>query len=246
MDKQPKILLLETATDVCGAGISIGGQLVCSREVTKTQNHATLLTTQIKECLDEMRLSLKDMDAVALSSGPGSYTSLRVGSSVAKGICYATGIPLIAVDTLESLAHASQKHLQKTNPEIIKKNITYIPMIDARRMEVCLSIFDNNLIALKRSEAKILENNMFVNEASQYPQIENSEWFIFSGNGSIKIKNVLNFEKKVFFSTEECSVSNMVYLSNMCLQSSDFQDLAYFEPTYMKPPNITIAKNTFF
>jgi tRNA threonylcarbamoyladenosine biosynthesis protein TsaB len=246
MNKGAKILLIETATDVCGAGIAIDGQLICSREVVNTLDHSKLLTTQIKECLEEAGLKLQDMDAVALSSGPGSYTSLRVGCSVAKGICYAIGKPLIAVDTLESLAYQSRKNLELKNPEIIKKNITYIPMIDARRMEVCLSLFDNNLVALKRSEAKILENNMFKNEASQYLHIKNSDWFVFSGNGSLKIDNVLNFEKSVFFSVEQCSVSYMSNLANIYLQTLDFQSLTYFEPTYMKPPNITSTRNTYF
>jgi tRNA threonylcarbamoyladenosine biosynthesis protein TsaB len=243
---KPIILLIETATEVCGAGISINGILACSREETNTMNHATLLTTQIKECLDELGITLKDIDAVAVSSGPGSYTSLRVGVSVAKGICYATGKPLIAIDTLYALAFQSKKSLEEKNSEIFKKNNTYISMIDARRMEVCLSLYDNDLLPILRAEPKILENNMFDKVVSENFQLKNTDWFIFSGSGSKKITDVLNFEKTVFYSIDSCSVSHMSYLSNISFQLSDFQALAYFEPTYMKPPNITTTRNTYF
>jgi tRNA threonylcarbamoyladenosine biosynthesis protein TsaB len=246
MPDRPIILLIETATEVCGAGISCNGILTCSRENTNTMNHATLLTLQIKECLDELGITLKDLDAVAVSSGPGSYTSLRVGVSVAKGICYAVSKPLIAIDTLYALAFASKKSIEEKNPEIFKKNNTYISMIDARRMEVCLSLYDNDLLAILQAEPKILENNMFENVISEKFKIKNTDWLIFSGNGSKKINNVLNFEKAVFYSTDYCSVSHMSILANISFQLSDFQALAYFEPTYMKPPNITSTRNTYF
>jgi tRNA threonylcarbamoyladenosine biosynthesis protein TsaB len=246
MRKNSKILLIETATEVCGAGIAIDGVLMSFREEFNTLHHANLLTIQIKECLIELGIQMSDLDAVAVSSGPGSYTSLRVGISVAKGICYAIQKPLIAVDTLEALAQESKKLLQESNPEIFKNKITYIPMIDARRMEVCLSLFDDNLLPLLRSDAKILENNMFEKENSQYPSLENCDWYVFSGNGSPKVKDVLLFKKKVFYSISCCSVRYMANLANIFLQSSDFQSLAYFEPTYMKPPNITTTRNTYF
>jgi tRNA threonylcarbamoyladenosine biosynthesis protein TsaB len=240
------ILLIETATEVCGAGISINGILATYRENSNTMDHSTLLTTQIKDCLNELGIKINDIDAVAISSGPGSYTSLRVGISVAKGICYAIGKPLIAIDTLHALAYQSKKDFEKKKSEIFEKNITYIPMIDARRMEVCLSIYDNNLSLLLGAKPKILENNMFENQGSEDFNLKTSNWFVFSGSGSKKINNVLNFQKAAFYSIDCCSVSHMSFLAHISFQLSDFQPLAYFEPTYMKPPNITTARNTYF
>jgi tRNA threonylcarbamoyladenosine biosynthesis protein TsaB len=126
------LLLMETATGICSIGISKNDQVVALKAADKAYQHTTVITLLIQEVLDMAEMQLTDLDAIALSNGPGSFTSLRVGSATAKGICYSLNKPLIAVDTLQSLALASKNKLQI--------DAIYIPMIDARRMEVYTAV----------------------------------------------------------------------------------------------------------
>ena len=241
-----KILLIETATEVCGAAIAVDGQIVSIQEVAQATSHAALLTLQIDACARDSGILLRDLDAVAVSSGPGSYTTLRVGTAVAKGICYALGKPLIAVSTLQALAAASREELRRNYFNIYETGPIFAPMIDARRMEVCTALFDLDLQVVFPEKPMQLENNMFENWFLENGHDQKTKWLIFSGNGIEKSKHVLSSKNTVFLDIQQSSVAHMAVLSHDLFNDNDYQSLIYFEPKYMKPPNITSTRNTYF
>jgi tRNA threonylcarbamoyladenosine biosynthesis protein TsaB len=225
----PIILNIETATDICSVCISKSDEILIIKEADKDYSHTAKITLLIERCCAETEMSLKQLDAVAVSKGPGSYTSLRVGASTAKGICYALDKPLLAIDTLESIAHASSKDG--------KENFLYAPMIDARRMEVYSSLFDKDMNRIEETQAKIIDERSF----QKY--FEKGFTIVFSGNGATKCQNVIKSPKAIF-SSEVCSAANLVPLSFQAYQRKSFSDLAYFSPLYFKSPNITIPRKT--
>ncbi len=248
-----KILLIETATDICGAAIAVDGQVVATRDVVTTA-HATVLNLLIEDCVRESGLSLAQLDAVAVSAGPGSYTSLRIGVSTAKGICYALEKPLIAVDTLRSLAWSSREWLKKNPQFVLGAEPVFWPMLDARRAEIVSALFGTDLALLRPSKTEILRNEMFENchvLGSQNALQGASEGgvgasfstpsrvLICSGNGIEKTRNVLNSKFIGFSEITNCHPAFLAVLAEESFQCADFQSLAYFEPVYMKPPNIT-------
>ncbi len=238
-----KILLIETATGVCSAAIAIDGTIVALEEVPETQQHAALLTLQIHRCTLQAGIKLSELDAIGVSSGPGAYTSLRVGISVAKGICYALDKPLIAVDTLQALAYASQIAIETAgNP--MTEQIYFIPMIDARRKEVWTGIYDARLQPVSPAQPLILENNSFIDYITTYISPINNIIPIASGNGTQKLLNVTFYENTVVSPIKNCSAQYLSFLVDKKLQVNDFKDIAYFEPMYMKPPNITVSKKS--
>ena len=234
-----KILLIETATEVCSVGIAIDGEPVSLVEDSGLPNHAAGLTLLIQECVRRAGLTLADMDAVAVSRGPGSYTSLRVGVAVAKGICYALDKPLIAVDTLLALATASFSRNTSSN-------VLALPMLDARRKEVWTAVFDNNLRELLPAQPLILEHELFQNFLKNVSGLSPENMLVISGNGSKKMMNEHIFENAVFSPIQSCSATYLAPIAERLFQNADFQDTAYFEPFYMKPPNITISKRQPF
>lgn len=223
----PKILNIETATDMCSVCISHNGQILAYAEGEKGFNHASILTILIQDCLKKIKFKLEELDAVAISQGPGSYTGLRIGVSVAKGICYALDKPLIAIDTLKSLAWACAKNE--------KEDVLYCPMIDARRMEVYTATYDHNNKETEAVSAKIIDKNSF----SEY--FDNEQTIIFCGNGSEKCKPVLT-SPHAKFSPILCSAKHLSSLSKKYFEEDKFSDVAYFSPLYYKSPNITIPK----
>lgn len=236
-----KILLIDTATEVCSAAIAVDHVVVSLAESGASLQHAALLTPQIDRCVRESGISLADLDAVAVSRGPGSYTSLRVGISVAKGICYALGKPLIAVDTLLSLALSSSAGKSSSSAPLY-----YLPMLDARRNEVWTCIYDNAFQPLNEPQPLILENNSFVDYlTAKIPDAEKAG-FVVSGNGMDKLSNVLFFEKTVWSSIKKSSAAYLCKPAFQAFQMNDFQDVAYFEPLYMKPPNITVSNKSLW
>ena len=178
-----KILLIETSSEVCSAAISVDGKVVALSENLETQSHAALLTLQIRECCETAGIPLAQLDAVALSRGPGAYTALRVGASVAKGICYALDKPLIAVDTLLALAYASR--IQYPNIPISQYPNTqiFVPMLDARRQEVWLAVYDSELREIAAAQPLILENNLFEAFVSEMAYGVEVGGIILAGNG---------------------------------------------------------------
>lgn len=231
-----KILLIETATEVCGAAIAIDGVVAALEEVPESANHAALLTLQIQSCLRQLNLQPADLDAVAVSAGPGSYTALRVGVATAKGLCYALQKPLIGVNTLLALARASLESLYTTaTPE----NCLLMPMLDARRNEIWTGVYDAYLRELIAPAPLIMEHNLFANHLTQVEGTENKNVLVLSGNGCFKAESVDSGKKTVFSDVKKCSASHLAYFAEKYIQNAEFQDLLHFEPFYMKPPNIT-------
>lgn len=224
-----RILNIETATDICSVCISDGTDVLAIKESDQEYSHASAITLLIESCTTAAGLALKDLDAIAVSQGPGSYTALRVGAATAKGICYALDKPLIAVDTLAALAYASKQDFPGAS--------YYIPMIDARRMEVYTAVFDANLQCIKPVHNLILDEQSF----SSY--FDSAEMIVFGGNGAPKSKTVLT-QKEAVFSEVRCSASHMVPLALQALQKQAFSDIAYYTPQYFKAPNITVSKKT--
>ncbi len=230
-----KILLLETATEVCSTAISVDGRVVALEEIPRAESHSAVLTLQIEACSRASGIALHQLDAIAVSAGPGAYTSLRVGVATAKGLCYALGKPLIAVDTLRALAAASRA---ATGPAA---SAIYLPMIDARRQEVWTAAFGPDMENLLPAQPLIMENNLFELFLSSIPDFSADVRLIISGSGGKKIENVPKNEQAVLSNVVSCSAAYLTNLAEANFKKSDFQDLAYFEPTYMKPPNITVS-----
>ncbi len=225
-----KILCIETATEVCSVCVSVDGRAVGLRENLDGNQHSRVLTLLIGESVREAGIELADLDAVALSAGPGSYTSMRVGASAAKGICFALGLPLIAVPTLESLAHAAR--LSGEFPV----GTVFFPMIDARRMEVWAAGFDLGGKEIEPAGARVIDHNSFEEFVS------NGRQLVLLGSGAEKCRAVLAHPGVVFLGIR-CSAAHLSLLSFSYFQNKWFQDVAYFEPTYIKPPNVTSPSN---
>jgi len=223
------ILNIETATDICSICISNKDEVLIIKEAEKEYSHTAEITILIERCCSEIEVSLKQLDAVAISKGPGSYTSLRVGASTAKGICYALDKPMIAIDTLQSIALATLKKE--------KKAAFYAPMIDARRMEVYTSLFDKDMNLILDTHAKIID------EQSYQEYFDKGHTIIFSGNGASKCRNVIR-SPHANFSSVICSAANLAPHSFLAYRKNDFCDTAYFSPSYFKLPNITIPRKT--
>jgi tRNA threonylcarbamoyladenosine biosynthesis protein TsaB len=224
-----KILCIESATEICSVCLAENGHPIASRENTDGNQHSRVLTILIEETMREAGISLREIDAVALSGGPGSYTSLRVGASVAKGICYALEKPLISVDTLQSLAMAAAA------TGVFSEKTAFIPMIDARRMEVYLGIFDKNGKSMFEPQPMIIEPDSFQKWTDDGWQI------IYCGNGAEKCRPFFNPSNMVFLDIK-CAARQLTKLSFLHFQQAHFQQVAYFEPKYMKLPNITSPK----
>jgi tRNA threonylcarbamoyladenosine biosynthesis protein TsaB len=224
----PAILLIETATEICSTAISQDGAIIAQKEAEAPYSHGEQLTLQIQTCCKEAGLSLAQLDAVAISAGPGSYTALRIGTATAKGICYARQKPLVAVDTLEAIAVAT---IAKTQRE----KALYLPMIDARRMEVYTAIFDGQGQCLEPPHARVISESSF----DQY--LEQGYSLVLSGNGAEKCLSILP-EKGVHFEAIYCRAKNLIPMAEKKLKNNQVESLAYFEPFYLKPPNITTPK----
>lgn len=229
MEKEPLILNLETSTDVCSVAISRGEEILSLKASDKPFRHSEWLTTFVQQCIDETGFSLQEMDAVAVGSGPGSYTSLRVGTSTAKGICYALGLPLISVNTLKALALAAFNEFKMTDAY-------YCPMIDARRMEVYCAIFNGQNKVVSEPEAVVVEAGSFNRYFSEKITM------IFTGNGAEKCRDILQSNQAQFHPLI-CSASHMPALASKKYSEGNFEEIAYYVPSYLKPPNITKPKN---
>lgn len=231
------ILLIETATEVCSTAVSVEGRVVALQEERHSTQHAALLTLQIEAAMQQAGLDYPAVDAVAVSAGPGSYTSLRVGASVAKGLCYALRKPLIAVDTLLALAYASR--LQHLAEGTAAPTDWYLPMLDARRQEVWAAIFDADMRMLAEVQPVILENNLFEDFLAQTGLNATGRKLILSGNGAFKVKSVPPRQEAV---RAWCSAEDLAYWAERKFQDSDFQDVAYWQPFYMKLPSVTTPR----
>ena len=211
------LLNIETATRNCSVALSLDGEITSIAEIAgEGYLHAEKLHVFIEDVIRNAGYSLKDINAVAVSMGPGSYTGLRIGVSAAKGLCYALGIPLIAVDTLEVMA----RRISVASSELI------IPMIDARRMEVYNGVYDSNYTRLREVKAEIITPDSF----SEY---EGKLHLI--GDGAAKCSEILNSDKFMYHEDELFpSAFQMCRMSFDKYKISDTVDVAYFEPFYLK------------
>ncbi|MDA6070980.1 tRNA (adenosine(37)-N6)-threonylcarbamoyltransferase complex dimerization subunit type 1 TsaB [Flavobacterium sp. AC] len=210
------ILNIETATKNCSVSIAKNGETIICKEIAEEgYSHAEKLHVFIEEVIAEAEITVQDLVAVAVSQGPGSYTGLRIGVSAAKGLCYALNIPLIAIDTLQTLA--SQANVAEGK---------IIPMIDARRMEVYSEIFTADLEIERPIEAEIITEDSFK---------DFTETIYFVGDCAEKCKTVLTRENFVFLEEIKYpSAAAMSKISYNKYQKSDTVDVAYFEPYYLK------------
>ncbi len=218
------ILCIETATGICSVALCDGNTILASRETSVGYSHAEKLTVFISEVLNEAGVTLSSLDAVAVSSGPGSYTGLRIGVSVAKGLCFAADKPLISISTLEAMTIGALTHINPT-----KDDSLFCPMIDARRMEVYCALFDSQLKGIQPVEAKIVTPE-FYSDISEFREI------YFFGDGAEKCRSILHppfiFLKDVF-----PSALYMAGIANRKFMEKQFENLALFEPFYLKEYN---------
>ena len=235
------ILCLETSTAVCSVALVENGNVVALRESLDGQNHAEKITLFIDEVMKEAGIAYKDLDAVATSMGPGSYTGLRIGVSTAKGLCYAMEKPLIAIDTLAAMAYGFEDN--KTTRQQDNKTTSWsqlpiansqqptailCPMIDARRMEVYTAFFNEKLERTSETEALVIDENSFM-ELKQ-----NNHLYLF-GDGADKLAALFqNDENITVVEKFHCSAAYMSKLADEAFKNKQFVDTAYFEPFYLK------------
>lgn len=224
------ILHIETSTDVCSVALSEDGAVLFSKEDFNGPQHAVTLGVFIDEVLSMADSHAKLIDAVAVSCGPGSYTGLRIGASMAKGICYGRNIPLIALPTLKVLSVPIL--LMDELPE----DALLCPMIDARRMEVYSAIYDRALNPVKEVSADIIDSNSYTEYLNDHP-------VYFFGNGASKCKEVIKHSNARFIDDIQPLARWMFPLADRQFLNKEFQDVAYFEPFYLKEFVATIAKN---
>ncbi len=233
------ILNIETSTLICSVSVSKDGKVLAAKESSEEKSHAKKLTLFIDEVLGELNYSFNNLDAVAVSKGPGSYTGLRIGVSTAKGICYAKDIPLIAINTLHSMAYGFVHKEESKDLLQQNENILVVPMIDARRMEVYSAFFNKKGEFERNVKAEIIDEK-------SYEDVLQKNILVFFGDGSQKIKDVVKHENAIFIDGINPSAKNMSYLSEAAYNKKDFEDVAYFEPFYLKDFVATIPKKNIF
>lgn len=217
----PLILCIETATKICSVALFKGDKLLSFKEQGGAYSHAENLTVFIEQVFAEANVSLQQIDAIAISKGPGSYTGLRIGVSTVKGLAFALNKPVIAVDTLFSMANmAAQEYIGDTH---------YLcPMIDARRMEVYCAIYDMDLKVIKPVSAEIITANIF-------DEIIGDKKVLLFGDGAQKCKEVFKDKNNYIISEKEfISAKGLIHAALKKWNSKEFEDVAYFEPFYLK------------
>ena len=216
------ILNIETSTDVCSVAISDSGQVIFNKEDHSGPNHAVKLGVYVDEALDFLDSHGLPLEAVAVSCGPGSYTGLRIGVSMAKGICYGRGVKLIAVLTLELMAVPV---LLGEHPE--QEDALIVPMLDARRMEVYAEVLDRALRVVRPIQADIVDADTYKEYLDQHP-------VYFFGNGAAKCMETINHPNAHLVEGIEPLAKNMAPLAEKRFVEGKFEDVAYFVPFYLK------------
>jgi tRNA threonylcarbamoyladenosine biosynthesis protein TsaB len=216
------ILNIETSTAVCSVALSQHGKVIALRESTESNVHAEKLAVFIHEIMQEAVLSYAELDAIAVGTGPGSYTGLRIGTSTAKGLCYALDKPLLAIPTLQAMALAIA-HVIK------RREVYYCAMIDARRLEVYTGLYDFEGKEILPVEAKILDEQSFVDLLTEHE-------IAFAGDGMLKMKTLMspNDRNCIWVNEVYASAKNMALLSEEYFIKKQFSNVAYYEPFYLK------------
>lgn len=222
------ILCIETATEICSVALINNDKIIAFEHDLTGNSHASKLHLLVENVLQKANISFNDLNAVAISKGPGSYTGLRVGVSAAKGYCYVLKIPLLSINSLLSLANG-----------YLMQNPNYsgliCPMIDARRMEVYCAVFDSNLNEILPTQAKIIDEHSFANELAQNE-------IIFIGNGAEKCNGKFETQNPKFEIGYVCNATYLSSLAHKAFEQKQFEDVAYFEPYYLKDFVGTVAK----
>lgn len=226
-----RLILIETSTALCSAALAEDGVITSYRESSAPKAHASLTAVFIQEMLEEKGLTIADCDAVCVSKGPGSYTGLRVGVSTAKGLCFGSGKPLIAISTLDILVAQAQ----------IPEDLKYIvPMVDARRMEVYAAVYEiagqagNDVRQITETAPAIIDEN-------SYSDILEKGKVLFIGDGAGKCADVIKHPNATFV---QCwpKASAMLEPAMKAYEEKRFEDVAYFEPFYLKEFVATVSK----
>ncbi len=250
MRDNPYFILLETATDSCSAALSCGDKIVSQKYICTPKAHAVKLAPFVRELLQENNLTIKDIAAVGVSEGPGSYTGLRVGASLAKGLCFGADIPLIAVGTLDvitqvaidndqyNLFSASRQHIEhssaccrsavaRQSDTKLNDNCCIVPMIDAGRMEVYTALFNSRGERLTEVEAKILDGQSFA-------QVLAEKTVLFTGNGAAKFRTLVEENCNALFAEDLPHASGLRVAVYRKFTAGQSEDTAYFQPFYLK------------
>lgn len=224
------LLHIDTTTEVCSLAVSHDSQIVLYRIDRSGQNHARMLPLFMQEAIEFLLQNKLCLDAVALSRGPGSYTGLRIGTSTAKGLCYALDIPLIAVDTLRIMCRAVLQNMDVQNNDYL------CPMIDARRMEVYDALYDRQLQEIISVQAQVVDEEAFA-------EILTTKRILFFGNGASKCQGTITSKNAVFITGIEPDAQYMINEAEERFAIKQFEDTAYFDPFYLKDFQATMPKN---
>ena len=216
------ILNIDTSTEMASICLTRNGEPVGYSSNPEQKDHASWIHSAIRSLLHEHNCIVRDLHAVAVTAGPGSYTGLRVGLATAKGICYTLNIPLITENTLRVMAAASRTFIHDNGT----KEVLYCPMIDARRMEVFTALFDERLLEVFKSAAIVLHESLFID------YLEKTQ-IIFSGSGSKKFKPMLNHANALFLDIDFSAI-HLAGIAHAKFVAREFEDMAYSEPLYLK------------
>ena len=237
------LLFIETSTPVCSVALSKGESILSERVIKEPKAHAKIIPQLIREVLTESAIAIEDCRAICVSSGPGSYTGLRVGVSFAKGLCYGLNKPLISVGSLDLLTHCAIDILSvqstKKSKELTLNSLKYIiPMIDARRMEVYTAAFTNSAEQISPVEAHIIEQGSFSSELQE-------GGVLFCGDGAEKAAQIITHPNAHFLPLDS-TARGMLRIALKKLINEEFEDLAYFEPFYLKDFIAGVSKKRLF
>ncbi len=230
------ILNIETSTEVCSVSLANDGETLFQEESSEGLNHSQLLTVFIEDLFSKNNVGFDQLEAVAVSKGPGSYTGLRIGVSVAKGLCYGLNIPLISVGSIEAMGYHVALHVAEYHNEKPAEDMLFCPMIDARRMEVYTALFNAEGEALTTVTAEIIDENSFKEQLAEHP-------VLFFGNGAEKCRSKITHSNALFEGPAKTSARFMQKLSEKKYNKREFENVAYFEPFYLKDFVATIPKN---
>lgn len=212
----PYILCIETSTEICSVALAHGEHCAALQECNTNNSHAKNMIPFVEDVLRQANVSKNQLNAIAVGVGPGSYTGLRIGVSTAKGLAYSLDIPVIAISTLECIAEPFLNMAEHCRP-----------MIDARRMEVFTALYNHDGQLLEEPNAKIVDEDCFSDELTNFKTV-------FCGNGASKCKEILAKYPNAMFQTESLSAQNMVPIAYRKFQAGQFENVAYFEPFYLK------------
>lgn len=225
-----KILNIDTSSSICSVAVAIDGEIQMGLESYKKMDHSTSLAPFVKDCLDFLKKQGEKLDAVSVTLGPGSYTGLRIGLSMAKGLAFGLDIPLITLSSLKVMAVRaifSDKDFQGDEK--------IVPMIDARRMEVFTGVYDSRLALSENEGPKILNEDTF-------RDLGNDRRVIFIGDGVSKFQPLYQHKNAVWIPEGMPHAKYMAMLSEICFRDKNFSDVAYTVPSYLKEYQTTIQK----